>query len=113
MGRNMKWYSELYVSENAQKKKNKILRKLKTNAGMLNIYLVTLAANPADMLDIISAAYLKQPAVRRNLPMIVGIACGYDEAVALVVKMLEDTLAATGEVCIPRYLAQKAGAERL
>ncbi len=75
----------------------------------MDIYLITLAANGQDMLDIIHSAYLKQPAVRRNLPMIVGIAKGYDEALELVQQMLSETYQATGTCRIPEYLMDKVG----
>lgn len=105
----MNWYSELYIGDGAKPKAKKIIRKLKRNAGQIDIYLITLAANGQDMLDIINAAYLKQPVVRRNLPLIVGIAKGYDEAVGLVQEMLLETYEQTGGFWIPGYLAQKAG----
>ena len=41
MGRNvetMKWYTDLYVGETARRRKKKIIRKLKVNAGMLDVY---------------------------------------------------------------------------
>ena len=35
--KNMKWYPYLYVGEGASKKKNKIIRKLKIGAGMIDV----------------------------------------------------------------------------
>lgn len=105
----MDWYSQLYIGEGAKPKAKKIIRKIKRNAGQVDIYLITLASNGQDMLDIINSAYLKQPAVRRNLPMIVGIAKGYEEAVSLVRQMLQETYEQTGDFRIPVYLAEKAG----
>ena len=99
----MEWYSKLYIGDRAKPKAEKIIRKLKRNAGQIDIYLITLAANGQDMLDIIHSAYLKLPAVRRNLPMIVGIAKGYDE------EMLAETCAQAGNTNIPEYLKQKEG----
>ena len=45
----MKWYGKLYVGPEAAKKQSKIIWKLKCGAGMLNIYLVTLASNGKDL----------------------------------------------------------------
>ena len=73
----MKWYPYLYVGEGASKKKNKIIRKLKIGAGMIDVWVITEAANGEDQLDILSSAWLKQRAVRKKLPMIYGIAKGY------------------------------------
>ena len=105
----MEWYSKLYIGDRAKPKAEKIIRKLKRNAGQIDIYLITLAANGQDMLDINHSAYLKLPAVRRNLPMIVGIAKGYDEAVDIVQEMLAETCAQAGNTNIPEYLKQKEG----
>lgn len=105
----MEWYSKLYIGDRAKPKAEKIIRKLKRNAGQVDIFLITLAANGQDMLDIINSAYLKLPAVRRNLPMIVGIAKGYDEALDIVQEMLAETRKQTGNTRIPEYLKQKVG----
>ncbi len=103
----MEWYPNLYVGKNAKKKQRKIIRKLKTNAGMLNVYLITLAANGRDLFDIISSSYLQQKALRRNLPMIVGIAWGYEEALELVKEMIQEVFQETKDVQVRAYLMQK------
>lgn len=103
----MKWYPELYAGENAKKKQRKIIRKLKINAGMPDVYLITLAANGRDIFDIISSVWLQQKGVRRNLPMIVGIACGYEEAVAVAVGIVEEVYRETGDVQVRSYLLKK------
>lgn len=105
----MKWYPYLYVGDKAEVKKKKIIRKLKTGAGMIDVWVITEAANGADVFDIVSSAWLKQPAVRKNLPMIVGIAKGYEEAVELVVQIAEETYRQTGACDIRKYLKDKCG----
>ena len=69
----MKWYPYLYVGEGASKKKNKIIRKLKIGAGMIDVWVITEAANGEDQFDILSSAWLKQRAVRKKLPMIYAL----------------------------------------
>lgn len=103
----MKWYPYLYVGERAAKKKKKILWKLKTGAGLIDVWVITEAANGVDQFDILSSAWLKQRAVRKNLPMIIGIAKGYDEAVDLVVQMAEEAYHETGAGDIRAYLKSK------
>ena len=60
-----------------------------------------------DQFDILSSAWLKQRAVRKKLPMIYGIAKGYEEAVDLVVQMAEETYRETGNGDILRYLKSR------
>lgn len=109
----MKWYPKLYVGPKAEKKQTKIIWKLKCNAGMLNVYLVTFASNGKDLFDILPSAVLKQKAVRRNLPTIVGIAVGYDEAVNLVIQIVEEAIRETGQPDIKQYLKDKMKKEGL
>lgn len=103
----MKWYPYLYVSESAKAKEKKIIRKLKMGAGMIDVWVITRAANGTDVFDILSSKWLQQKAVRRNLPEIIGIARGYDEAVALVMQILEETREQTGSADIKKYLEEK------
>lgn len=103
----MRWYSCLYVGERAKKKEKTIIRKLKTGAGMLDVWLVTEAANGVDLFDIVPSLWLKQPAVRKKLPPIIGIARGYEEAVGLVRRIVDETYDQTGAFDIRGYLAGK------
>ncbi len=109
----MKWYTDLYVGETARRRKKKIIRKLKMNAGMLDVYLVTLAYNRRDMLDIISSAYLKQAAVRRQLPMIVGLPAAMRRPWSWWYKWFRETYEKTGKADVPGYLAQKVKENRM
>lgn len=61
----MKWYPYLYVGK-VHQKKNKIIRKLKIGAGMIDVWVITEAANGEDQFDILSSAWLKQRAVRKS-----------------------------------------------
>ena len=81
--------------------------KLKIGAGMIDVWVITEAANGEDQFDILSSAWLKQRAVRKKLPMIYGIAKGYEEAVDLVVQMAEETYRETGNGDILRYLKSR------
>ena len=109
----MKWYGKLYVGPEAVKKQSKIIWKLKCGAGMLNIYLVTLASNGKDLFDILPSHLLKQKALRRDLLMIVGIAVGYEEAVDLGVVIVEETIQKTGGTDVRQYLKDKLEKEGL
>ena len=103
----MKWYPNLYVGKIAKKRQRTIIRKLKTNAGMLDVYLITMAANGRDIFDIISSSYLQQRSLRRNLPMIVGIACGYEEAVEPAADIVQEIYQKTKDVQVRSYLMEK------
>lgn len=103
----LNWYEPLYLGPQASKKKEKLIRRLNIGAGTVDVYVVTLAANGTDVFDIFSAAYLKQPPVRRNLPMIVGLACGHGEAVELAVSIVRECYEKTGGANVREYLQRK------
>lgn len=103
----LKWYEYLYVGENAKKRINYYIRRIGNGKPVDDIFLVTIASNDANQLDIIKSHYLLQPVVMRMCPMIVGIAKGNDEAKALVVKMVEETLRETGGADVRNYLLQR------
>lgn len=103
----LKWYKYLYVSENAKKRINYYIRRISNGKPVNDIYLVTIASNEANQLDIIKSHYLLQPVVMRMCPMIVGIAKGNEEARALLVQMVEDTLKETGGADVRNYLLQR------
>ncbi len=103
----MKWYPHLYVGEQAEKKKKRIVWRIENHKKICGVYLITLSSNGKDIFDIFSCVYLSFPAVSRNCPMIIGIAGSYWEAVDLAVAIIEDIYRETGSMQIRQYLEQK------
>ena len=66
----LNWYKRLYVGDNAKKKKKQLIRKINMGAGVIDVYLITLAQNPENQLDIFPANELKQKARRRTCPTV-------------------------------------------
>lgn len=104
----MKWYPKLYIGSGAQPNAGKIIRKLKKNTIQPGIYVITLAENGQDMLDILPSVMLQQTKVREQLPMIVGLAKGKREALELARQIVQDTFDATGGCDVPGYLRGQA-----
>lgn len=100
------WYNRLYIGNNAKKKADRIIRKLNSQKIVHGIYLITLASNERDQLDILSAYNLMQPFVYCRCPMVVGVASGYDEALELVMQITGEALEKTGKADIRNYLSQ-------
>lgn len=103
----LKWYEQLYVGDNAKNRINYYIRRISNGKPVKDIYLVTLASNGVDQLDIIKSNYVLQPIMKKMCPMIVGIAKGYDEARALVVSMAMDSIKTTGDADIRKYIMQR------
>lgn len=100
----LKWYKKLYVGDNAEKKKKQWIWKVNIGAGVIDIYLITLASNPENQLDIFSANELKQKARRKNCPMIIGLCRGYWEAMEMVTTLVQKTYEQTGTANVRQWL---------
>lgn len=86
----MRWYTDLYIGENARKKADKIIEKVKKNKLQKNIYLLTGAVNGQDLFDIYPSHVLLKKYYRDKDYLVIGIAVGYNEAVGLVQKIVEE-----------------------
>jgi hypothetical protein len=100
----MKWYDQLYVGDSIASKVNRIKWKINHNAGTVSIYVVTLASNPDNLLDIIPARELMQKGYPKKDLMIIGIAKGYNEALLVVQRVIEDTYRKTNDVNVRRMI---------
>lgn len=100
----LKWYNNLYVGNTAKKKKQKMIKKINSGSGQLAAYVVTLASNRANNLEVFSANYLLKDVLRNNCPLIVGIAKSYEEAIELVREITQDVYEKTGTADIRGYL---------
>ena len=100
----MKFYKYLYVGETVEHV-GILKQKLKIHA-MVRVYLVTLACGD-DQLEIYSSMLPKQKYFRKHAPIIIGIASNYEEAVAIVQKIVEESLERTGTCDLKEYLKLK------
>ena len=103
-GKLMQWAKHLYLSDKTAANKEKIKNKAEKGVGMVSVYFIALASNPDNLFDIFHAAYLKQNALYRRNPFIVGIASGYEEAIELVQRIVEDIYRETGGFRVTRDL---------
>lgn len=103
----MIWYRKLYLGSGLLEKKEKLIRKIECNAGTVGLYVITLAANERDLLDIFSTDILLQPVMHGHCPMIVGLAKGYDAAVKLATDIVMEVYEHTGGFDVRSYLASR------
>ena len=102
----MQWAENLYLSDKTAKKKDKIIKKANRGVGMVSIYFITLASNRENLFDIFHAAHLKQPAFYKQDLYVVGIASGYEEALELVQRMIDDIYRKTGGFAVREYFVR-------
>ena len=73
---------------------------------MVSVYFIAVEANPDNLFESFHAAHLKESAFYRQKRYIVGIASGYDEALELVQRMVEDVYRETGGFQVREYFGQ-------
>lgn len=100
----MKFYDRLYVGDSIEDPE-KVKWKLMHNAGQFSVYVIALAQSD-DQLDIFHCGLLKQRYYDRDNLFVVGLAGSREEAVELVVAMMEEVVEKTGEADIRGYIRQ-------
>ncbi len=100
----MKWYDALYTGESCRDQKDAIIEEVSSGVYRRNLYLITLAANGRDLLDIRKAAALSREGLSSMLPMIVGIATGREEAGQVARAVIEDCYRQTKDVDVRKFL---------
>ncbi|MBR2401287.1 MAG: hypothetical protein IKB01_00770 [Lachnospiraceae bacterium] len=103
----MKWYDNLYVGESIRHKTEKIKWKIRHNAGQIGIYVIAIASNPQNLLDIIPAQELMQRGYPKKELYIIGLAHGMKEAHEVVRQIIDEVYQNTGSFEIIPYLQAK------
>lgn len=103
----MKWYKNLYFGESISPKAHQIMNKIEKNKFTPDVYLVALASNPKNQLDIIPSWELMQSGYPKEQVQVIGLAKGKKEAVALVTSIVEEVYTETKDANIRHYLENK------
>ena len=87
----VRFSKRLYISPSLDKKRRKIMWKLRTGRPQPCVYIIALA-KIGIYWKFITVVYSNRNTIRKkaNAPYIVGIAAGYSGAVDLVIDMVED-----------------------
>lgn len=103
----IKWYHTLYVDEKLEKNLDKIIEKLENEKLTFRVFCIALASNSQNMLDIIDANELLFKHYKRNEICILGLARTRENAISLVVKIIEEVYKKTNDVKIREYFKEK------
>lgn len=90
------YHPRLYLTEKTEKKIDTIKWKLAAGAGMVQVYLITLAENEADLFDIYPAALFKQYYFRKREYIVIGVAESKEAAMRLVRQIIEECMEQKG-----------------
>ena len=104
----MRWYRKLYVGETARKDRYRIVGKVRWKRFQKNAYVITLASNEANLLDIYPANAMLWPYFRKKEILIVGIAGSYEEALELACHIVAEVYSGTGSFDVRGYIRERA-----
>ncbi len=99
----MRWAVNLYTTEKTKKLLPRIMVKLGKRKIQPGIWLITLASNEQNLLDMFHSLCYMQPMFERMNPDIVGIAENEDAARELIVKIAEDVYRECGNFDVRSY----------
>ena len=103
----MIWYQELYIGEGIGSKAARVKWKINHNAGQIDIYIITLASNRENLMDIIPATELLQRAYPKRNLYVIGLARGYEEAVMLAADIVTEVFQNTQTTDVRNYILQR------
>lgn len=95
----------LYFGENAEKRKDELLRAVSGRKPVPGLYLITFASNGIDQLDILPFYAALQKHVTEKKPVLAGICLGREEAFQTVERMASDAYRETGACHLQEYLS--------
>ncbi len=108
----MKFLKTYYVGEAAKDLYGRFLRGLKKGKADFECYVITIAEDPHEQLDIMHAEmFLSKYVPDREERLIVGLAAGKPDAVNLTAKITEESVAAGFGGRLREFLLDKAERE--
>ncbi len=100
--------SNFYLGEGITTEKlDKIKKKIEKKPLMTDFYLIALAGNEKDLLDIYSSRYLGQKYYENHIPYVCGIADNHGDAVTVVEQIVQDCLKERGDLRIREFILEK------
>ncbi len=103
----IKFYCNLYISEDFQTQKEKIIRKLRNNRVQPQVYVIALPSGSQNHLEFYSSMLLKQRAFQKMPLFVVGVANGYEDALYITQEIVEKVYMETKDTNIREYIESK------
>ena len=100
----MRFTRRMYLSEGMEKKKDKVIRRLRMRNLARPVYLLALCDYGTERLEILSSAELLQRSYPSEGLLIAGLAGDYEDALDLVRQIAQETLDAGLETDVCSYI---------
>ena len=101
----LRWYKNLYLGNTVKGQEKKLRRKLE-KGNRRGIWLVTIASNEENNLDLIPAELLLQKSLRVQCPMIVGMGFTRIEAMGILLEIVQEVYRETQDMNIRAWLLE-------
>ena len=99
------FHYHLHLGEGLEYKDLMQMKKdLRENPVAANLFLITLATNEQEQLDIYDAKYLIQKYYSKNPPYVIGIAKNKEQAIAVVEKLMQECVTNRGDANLRAYI---------
>lgn len=100
--------SNFYLGEGITPEKlDKIKKKIEKKPMLTDFFLIALAGNERDLLDIYSSKYLGQKYYENHIPYVCGLADNHGDAVKLVEQIVQDCLKTRGDLQVRDFILEK------
>lgn len=103
----MLWYTHLYMGEKAKKHRFAVIQSIREKSYRPGVYVITPPSNGNNILDIHPSYMLLLRNRREGELKIVGIAEGYQEAIALAGVIVGEMYEKTGGFCLETFLTER------
>lgn len=109
----MIWYEDLFVGESiTPRKKKRIIRSVRRRSPFGGAYILTLATNPDNLIDIILAKELHQRAYPCRKLFVIGLAGDYEEALRLAGGIVSGIYTVQGDFNVRAFFGRHAHRRR-
>lgn len=105
----LRWYNNLYLGNTVTGQEKKLMRRLEKGKPVPGVWLVTIASNEKNNLDLIPSELLLQKVFRAHCPMIVGIGFTKVEAMEILLRIAQEVYRDTENMNIRVWLLERAG----
>lgn len=86
---------------------HRLVQRLKKGADVKHVYVITMASG-ADLLEIYESGVLRQTYYKENFERpVVGLASDYEEALEVVMQILEECLKSKGDCRLKEFLLER------
>ena len=99
----MRWAVNLYTTEKTKKMLPRIMPKVRTGRVQSGVWLITIASNEQNLLDIFHAIHYVQPMFAKLNPDIVGVAESEEQVKEQLLRITEDMYQKTGNFDVRSY----------